>query len=330
MRVMLTVICLVFGAANAAEVHLSDGSVIIGTILSLVDSEDLIVDTEHMDKVTIEWKAVEKISGTQVIEVELFNGQRLFGEVTVDAKDLSIVGDETTVTLPRDRVFYITEVNETFWESLAAYTDLSMNITRGNNETTQLSFGGGVGYVGRDFETSIDATSTINEQTDGQDLRRATLAGNYTYRLPRNWQASGLLQFESDEQQGLDLRTLIGGSIGNRIYNQRRMRLDLFSGLVLNSEQFDEQRKTESLEALLGAAYQMRGKRGVDIDATLAILPSLTESGRLRAQFDGALTFDLFSDLDFKLTVYDRYDSQPPEGNDTNDTGFTLGLSWTY
>jgi putative salt-induced outer membrane protein YdiY len=330
MRVMLTVICLVFGAANAAEVHLSDGSVIIGTILSLVDSEDLIVDTEHMDKVTIEWKAVEKISGTQVIEVELFNGQRLFGEVTVDAKDLSIVGDETTVTLPRDRVFYITEVNETFWESLAAYTDLSMNITRGNNETTQLSFGGGVGYVGRDFETSIDATSTINEQAEGQDLRRSTLAGSYTYRLPRNWQASGLLQFESDEQQGLDLRTLIGGSIGNRIYNQRRMRLDLFSGLVLNSEQFDEQRKTESLEALLGAAYQMRGKRGVDIDATLAILPSLTESGRLRAQFDGALTFDLFSDLDFKLTVYDRYDSQPPEGNDTNDTGFTLGLSWTY
>jgi putative salt-induced outer membrane protein YdiY len=265
-----------------------------------------------------------------VIEVELFNGERLFGEVTVDKKDLSIVGDETTVTLPRDRVFYITEVNETFWEGLEAYTDLSMNVTRGNNETTQLSFGAGLGYAGRDFETSIDATSTINEQTDGQDLRRATLAGSYTYRLPRNWQASGLLQFESDEQQGLDLRTLVGGSIGNRVYNQRRMRLDLYSGLVLNSEEFVGQTRTESLEGLLGAAYQMRGRRGVDIDASLAILPSITESGRVRAQFDGALTFDLFSDLDFKVTLYDRYDSKPPEGNDTNDTGFTLGLSWSY
>jgi putative salt-induced outer membrane protein YdiY len=330
MRVTLIVICLVFSMANAAEVHLSDGSVIIGTILSLEDSEDLIVDTEYMDKVTIEWKAVEKISGTQVIEVELYDGQRLFGEVAVDDKEVSILGDETTVTLPRDRVFYITEVNETFWEGLEAYTDLSMNLTRGNNETTQLSFGAGVGYVGRDFETSIDATSTVNEQTDGQDLRRATLAASYTYRLPRNWQASGLLQFESDEQQGLDLRTLIGGSIGNRVYNQRRMRLDLYSGLVLNSEEFEGQARTESLEGLLGAAYQMRGRRGVDIDATLAILPSLTEGGRVRAQFDGALSVDLFSDLDFKVTIYDRYDSQPPEGNDTNDTGFTLGLSWTY
>lgn len=330
MRVMLVAICLVFSTADAAEVHLSDGSVIIGTILSLVDNEDLIVDTEYMDKVTIEWKAVEKVSGTQVIEVELFNGQRLFGEVAVDAENLSIVGDETTVTLPRDRVFAIAEVNETFWEGLEAYTDLSMNITRGNNETTQLSFGGGVGYVGRNFETSIDATSTINEQTDGQDLRRATLASNYTYRLPRSWQASGLLQFESDEQQGLDLRTLVGGAIGNRVYNQRHVRFDLFSGLVLNSEEFVGQARTESLEGLLGAAYRLRGRRGVDIDASLAILPSLTEGGRVRGQFDGSLSFDLFSDLDFKVTVYDRYDSDPPAGNETNDTGFTLGLSWTY
>ena len=43
-----------------------------------------------------------------------------------------------------------------------------------------------------------------------------------------------------------------------------------------------------------------------------------------------ATAFDLFSDLDFKLTVYDRYDSQPPPGNETNDTGLTLGLSWSY
>jgi putative salt-induced outer membrane protein YdiY len=240
------------------------------------------------------------------------------------------VGDETTVSLPRDRVFAIAEVNETFWEGLEVYTDLSMNITRGNNETTQLSFGGGVGYVGRDFETSIDATSTINEQTDGQDLRRATVSATYTYRLPQNWQASGLLQFESDEQQGLDLRTMVGGAIGNRVYNQRRVRVDLFSGLVLNSEQFVGKPKTESLEGLLGAAYRLRDQRGIDIDASLAILPSLTEGGRVRAQFDGSLSFDLFSDLDFKLTVYDRYDSDPPEGNETNDTGVTMGLSWTY
>jgi putative salt-induced outer membrane protein YdiY len=330
MRIALLLICFACGVAGAAEVKLRDGSIVIGTILSLKDSEDLIVDTEYMDEVTIEWEAIESIGETQVIEVELFNGQRLFGQVTLDEKGVSIIGAETTVTLPPDRIYAIAEVNENFWEGLDVYTDVGMNLVRGNNEVTQLSFGAGVGYDGRNFETSVDTTTIINEQTEGQDLRRATLAGNYTYRLPRNWQASGLLQFESDDQQGLNLRTLYGGAIGNRVYNQRRMRIDLYTGLVVNHEEFEGQPRTDSLEGLLGAAYRLRSARGIDIDMSLSVLPSLEQSDRLRMQFDGALSIDLFADLDFKLTVYDRYDSQPPEGNDTNDTGLTLGLSWSY
>lgn len=330
MRIALLLVCFVFNVANAAEVLLRDGSVVIGTILGLQDSEDLIVDTEHMDEVTIEWDAVESIRGTQVIEVELFNGQRLFGQIMLDDKGLSIVGDDTTVTLPKDRIFAIAEVNESFWEGLNVYTDVGMNLVRGNNEVTQLSLGAGIGYDGRDFETSVDATTIINEQTEGQDLRRVTLTGTYTYRLPRNWQATGLVQFESDDQQGLNLRALYGGAIGNRVYNQRRMRIDLYGGLVVNHEEFEDQPSTDSLEGLLGAAYRLRSARGIDIDASLSVLPSLEQSDRLRMQFDGSLSIDLFADLDFKLTVYDRYDSQPPPGNDTNDTGVTLGLSWSY
>ena len=332
MRFVLTTVLLscALGSADAAEIHIRDGSVVIGTILGLEDGEDLIVDTEYLDEVVIEWEAIVEIRETQVIEVELFNGERLFGRVVVDEKGVSIIGDETTVTLPPDRIFAIAEVNDTFWDGLEVYTDVGMNIVRGNNEVTQLSVGAGVGYDGRDFETSVDTTTIINEQTEGQDLRRATLAGNYTYRLPRNWQASGLLQFESDDQQGLNLRTLVGGAIGNRVYNQRRMRVDLYGGLMVNSEEFYEQPRTETLEGLLGTAFRLRSVKGIDIDATLAVLPSLERSDRVRVQFDGSLSFDLFADLDFKLTVYDRYDSRPPPGNETNDTGLTLGLSWSY
>ena len=329
MRILLLALCFVFLTAPAAEIKLRDGSVIVGTILELKDSEDLIVDTEHMDEVTIEWEAIREISDTQLIEVELFDGQRLFGRVMLDEKGVSIIGDDTTVTLPADRVFAISEVNESFWEGFGVYTDIGMNLVRGNNEVTQLSFGAGISYDGRDFETSVDGTTIVNQQTGAEDLRRATLAGNYTYRLPRNWQASGLLQFESDDQQGLDLRTLFGGAIGNRVYNQRRMRIDLLGGLVINREQFVDQPRTETLEGLIGAAYRLRSARGIDIDASLYVLPSLEQSDRLRMQFDGSLSVDLFADLDFKLTVYDRYDSQPPPGNDSNDSGLTLGLSWS-
>ena len=314
-------------AASAAEFHLKDGTVVIGTIVSLVDGEDLVVDTEYMDEVTIEWDAIVMARGTQIVEVELFSGRRELGTVSFDENGVSVVGDDTLTVDPKD-VFQMSEVNETFWEALQVYTDLGMNIVRGNNQVTQVSFGGGIGYDTPDFETQVSATMIINEQTAADDTRRSTLDANYTHKFDGGWQAVGLYQFESDEQQNLDGRSLVGGAIAKRIVNQRRHRVELYSGLAVNSEDFVDAPRTESLEGIIGARYRMRW--AVDTDLSLTVLPNLEDTSRVRTQFDGTLSVDLFSDFDFKVVVYDRYDSQPPPGNEKNDTGITLGLSWEY
>ena len=329
MRYALVILMLLTFApgADAAEFHLKDGTVVIGTILSLVDGEDLVVDTEYMDEVTIEWDAIVAVRGTQVVEVELFDGSRQLGTVTFDESGFSVIGEDTLTVNAKD-VFAMSEVNETFWEALNVYTDLGMNVVRGNNQVTQLSFGGGIGYDATDFETSVSATSIINEQTETEDTRRVTLNANYTYKFDNGWQAIGMYQFESDEQQNLNGRSLYGGAIARRVINQRRHRVEIYGGLAVNSEDFVDTPRKETLEGIIGARYRMRWAADADIGFT--VLPNLEESGRVRTQFDGSLSFDLLSDLDFKLTVYDRYDSQPPPGNEKNDTGVTLGLSWEY
>ena len=47
-------------------------------------------------------------------------------------------------------------------------------------------------------------------------------------------------------------------------------------------------------------------------------------------QADAGLSVGLYEDFDFKVTLYDRYDSEPPTGNENNDYGITLGLRWEY
>ncbi len=224
MRFAFAALVLVLGlsAVNAAEVYLKDGSVVIGTIKRLADGEDLDVDTEHMGVVTIDWDAIDEIRGTRTVNVELFDGRRLLGTIVLNEDGVSIIGEDT-LTVQLAEVFEIDEVNETLWEALEVYTDLGMNIIRGNNQVTQVSFGGGIDYNARKFEISIDGTTIINEQTDAQDTRRATLSGVYTRKFGNNWTGSGLLQFESDDQQGLKRRSLLGGALGKRIYNRRRM-----------------------------------------------------------------------------------------------------------
>ena len=326
----LTVIFLTALNTNAAEVFLSDGSIVVGTLVSLAGGDDLIVDTEHMGEVAIEHEAVREIRSTKIIDVELFNGQRLRGQVLVNEDGVTITGDGTSVVLQRDKIFAMAQVHETIWDGLTIYTDIGMNLVRGNNDVSQLNFGAGAGYVGPVFEASVDGTVVINEQAEGNDLRRRTLRSTYTHKFGSNWQLTGLLNFESDDQQGLDLRTLAGGAIGNRLVNNRRWRFDLYGGLVVNSEEFEGQSRTESLEGLVAATYRLRARSGIDIDASLGVLPSFEQSDRVRVVFDGSLSVDLIKDLEAKLAVYNRYDSQPPLGNEKNDTGVTVGLSWEY
>ncbi len=331
MRFAFAALVLVLGlsAVDAAEVYLKDGSVVIGTVKGLTDGVDLDVDTEHMGVVTIDWDAIDEIRGSRIVDVELFDGRRILGKVDLNENGLSIIGEDT-LTVQLAEVFAIDEVNDTFWQALDVYTDLGMNIIRGNNQVTQVSFGGGVGYNARKFEIKIDGTTIINEQTDALDTRRVTLSGVYTYKFGNNWTGSGLLQFERDDQQGLKGRSLLGGALGRRLYNNRRMRFDLFGGIALNSEEFIGEPRTETPEGLLGAAYRLRASRGIEFDVTLIVFPSLETSDRVRSQFDSSLSIDLFADFDFKLTFYDRYDSQPPVANETHDYGLTLGLSWSH
>jgi putative salt-induced outer membrane protein YdiY len=325
-----TAILLLSVNTNAAEVFLSDGSIVIGTLVSLTEGDDFIVDTEHMGEVAIEREAIKEIRSTKVIDVELFNGQRLRGQILVNEEGVTITDVDTSVVLRREQIFALSQVNESFWDGLTIYTDIGMNFVRGNNDVSQLNFGAGAGYFGPVFETAIDSTVVVNEQSESNDLRRKTLRGTYTYKFGSNWQLTGLLSFESDDQQGLNLRTLAGGAFGNRLVNNRRWRFDLYGGLVVNSEEFEEQSRTESLEGLVAATYRLRARSGIDIDASLGVLPNLEQSDRVRVTFDGSLSVDLINDLEAKLTIYNRYDSQPPLGNDKNDTGVTIGLSWEY
>ena len=329
MRILLLLVSVValLPRADAAEIYLADGSVVIGDILELSFGEDLTVDTEHMDEVVIEWDAVSQVRNTQVVDIIAYDGRRFIGTMEVDEGQVTVVGQDSTRLAPEE-IFSIEEYNATFTESLNAHTDLGMNIVRGNNTVTQLSFGAGVGYDAENFEASIDGTTIINEQTDAEDTRRATLAADYTHKFGGFWRATALYQFESDEQQNLNGRSLIGGTLGRSVINSRTQRLQLFAGVANNLENFVGQPTEDSFEAILGAGYRLRSL--ADFDASLIAFPNLEDGSRYRVQFDATLTFDLFSDFDFKTTVYDRYDSEPPVGNENNDYGITLGLSWSY
>ncbi len=66
------------------------------------------------------------------------------------------------------------------------------------------------------------------------------------------------------------------------------------------------------------------------LTTSLTAYPSLTDSGRVRANLEFALRRELIKDLFVELSVYDSYDSQPPEEGGENDYGIVTGLGFTF
>ena len=211
---------------------------------------------------------------------------------------------------------------------MEAYTTLGLNLVRGNNRVTQASLGAGFSYDDSDYEVNTSATTFLNEQTQTEDTRRTSFAADYRHNYAYGWGATAFYQYESDEQQNLDRRSLLAGAIGKRVVNNRVHRLELLGGLAVNDERFDGSAAETSDEALFGSRYQLRST--ADLDAVLILFPNLEQSGRYRVQFDASLSIDLVADLELNLTVYDRYDSEPPQADDKRDSGMTLGLRWEY
>jgi putative salt-induced outer membrane protein YdiY len=273
---------------------------------------------------------IERIEGTAPVNVELFSGERILGNLTLTDEGLFVGQDEAQREIDPDKVFGIDDYTESWLDGFGAYVNLGANLVRGNNQVTQVTYGGGVSYDANRFETGLDTTAIVNQQTNAPDTQRFTLSTFYTQRLRREWTAGGRLSFESDEQQGLIGRSLLSGALGNRVINTRVQRLNLSAGLAYNAEEFEDTPATNSLEGLVGVIYRLRSTWGLDFDSSLYVLPSLTESGRLRVQFDSTLSADLIGDLDFRVIYYNRYDSAPPAAVENVDWGLTLALGYDF
>ena len=97
-----------------------------------------------------------------------------------------------------------------------------------------------------------------------------------------------------------------------------------------NTEEYTGLESATSVEALIGTrlSWFTFGDFENDLTSSLLVYPSLTESERVRVDFDISYRQDLFGDLYLRLSFYDQYDSRPPPGAEENDFGTTLAVGW--
>jgi hypothetical protein len=77
-------------------------------------------------------------------------------------------------------------------------------------------------------------------------------------------------------------------------------------------------------------ANQLFDSPKTSLTTSLTLYPSLTDTGRVRADLDVALRHELVADLFFELNFYGSHDSRPPENGEKSDYGFVTGLGYSF
>jgi hypothetical protein len=223
-------------------------------------------------------------------------------------------------------------VEATFWDKV----DLSVSVGYDYAKSTGIStFNAAADFLYRTDERIVDATlrSNITRQEQAEDQNRQEIRLSHQRLLADRKFRSLLAGFEVNEAIGLNRRIYGGGAFGRYLVKSNRHWLNGAAGLIATVEQTVAREETFSLEGVLGGSW--RYFRYADpartLDTSLALFPSLTESGRWRGDFRSTFRLELVRDLFWSMEFYYNFDSKPIDADaQKTDYGITTGLGWTF
>jgi len=141
----------------------------------------------------------------------------------------------------------------------------------------------------------------------------------------------GLLQ--SSVQQ-VDRQTIVAATIGRFLKNTNRVHLTVQGGFggqrTVYTSSLEENRVQNTTVALVSSNLQVFSFKKSRLDVTGVLVPALGESGRLFTKFNAAYYLKLFGKIDWNLSLYGNWDTQPPMNLTGSDYGTSTGLSYTF
>lgn len=320
-------------AQKTDVVILANGDHITGEIKKL-DRGKLSYSTDDMGTLSIEWEKIVRITSRDYFEVEVISGLRYFGYLEpADTGEVVVTLDQLSDTLDLARVVRIDPIETDFWKRFSGHIDLGFTYQRANR-IVQLTVSGEVNHRTEKWSQRLSFSSYLQDQKDASSTKRNSLTFLGQRFLARKWSAFVGGSLEQNQELSLDLRALFSAGGGLYLVQTNRAIADVLAGLTVTDEKFaGAAERTNSLEALFGGEYYYFrfDSPKVDVSTQLFAYPSLTDFGRVRADLNFYVSYEILSDFTIGLTIFDNFDSRPPsEAAAKNDFGTTLSIGWKF
>ena len=300
----------------------TNGDRLVGEI-EKVEKDVLTLSTPYSDSdFKIEWGDVVSIQSTRQFVVETFDGTLISGSLTPDQPNRAVQVGGTSV--PLAQVSLIQPFERSFWSRFDAGFDFGYSMTRANS-AKQLSLGGTMVYRDERNIDSLYGNAFNNSQDNAPTTSRWDLGNDFRRMFGARWYANTTQDFLNSEEQGIDLRTTLGGGIGRYLLRSSSQYLALGTGLAWTNENYTDPAlaSKDSAELYVGTEFMTEHLKITDLITRFTYYPSLTIDDRRRFNFRFDLDFNLPGDWYFRVGFFDNFDNQPPAGFAENDYGWS-------
>jgi len=324
-------------APKTDVIVLVNGDRLTGEIKSL-EHNRLKLSTYHMGTVYIEWDKIARVQSDQYLLLEREDGSRYYGQLKPGTENGRLQVDRGDKRATPENVAMTSVVRAVpieggeFIDRLDGYVSAGLDIAKANDRRS-MDFAGGLSSRTRAREWALDGSVNLTDDDSGETSERYEAEFQYRqFRELRDFYL-GFSSLSRNTELDLNLRTLVGGGYGRYFVQTNTADWVGGLGLAYSNEHYTDSEKFNSLEAVFYTQFSIfrYDFPETDIGGTLSLLPSLTKSGRYRAEGDLHVKYEFVDDLYFELRLWGSFDSEPPTvGATKSDYGLVTSLGYSF
>jgi hypothetical protein len=356
MRACLVVLVSALALASVARADtltLANGDRLTGKIVKS-DGKELTFETDYtgsatMRSITVEWPAIRQITSSAPIYVVTSQGTTVGGTATTEGTDLVITpATGTAQRIPLANVAALRSQSEQTayegtlhpgllngWETNGA---LGFGLSRGNSKTTNLTVGFNatratlhdklVAYMNSIYASSGTVVAPgVTAGVTANDIRGGAL---YQHDLRARAFVYGSADFEYNELQFLNLRSIWGLGAGYHAIKRMETTLDLLGGGNYTRENYSTGVLRNIAGLTFGDIFLHKFGENSTLNQTFYFYPELSNPGEYRVAFDMGFVTKIKKWLGWQSTISDRYISDPIPGTVSNDLIFSTGFNFAW
>jgi hypothetical protein len=307
-----------------------------------LNSGVLYVDFDYIDgTASVDWTKVAHLESKQLFLVKTEDGSVYEGTLSTPEEGVGrplkiqlLESAEKEAVIDRSQVVAMIGTSDKFWERFNGGIGFGFIYSKGN-QSTQYSLSTDSSYVRERWSARTSFDSNLSSGTGVSVSTRNSFNFGALHLLPRNhWFYSGLGAFLQSSEQGITLQSTAGGGVGRYLINTDRARVGVLGGLAWQRTEYKQTTVGPNRQDLAAALIYTEAKlfrfSKTNFDATAALLPALSDPGRIRFNTNFSYYIKLVGNLKWNVSFYGNWDNRPPAGLSGSDYGTSSGLTWTY